>query len=427
MYKELTFMSDVLDKKGVREGDLLILKPFYGKRRTIELGRTQYDFKNSGTPSVTCKVLGAVQNEKFHYQLILVETNNFTQKAHKRFCLKSLCGLPFRINGNLAMEAFVEHGDICELGYHKVVFEKKDQAVEQFNLMHDVLRKNERIINSHLPILIEGETGSGKTSLAKEIHKRSGLSGHFVHINLASLSKNLLESEIFGHVKGAFTGANNEKTGALKLSKGGTLFIDEIDSLPLDVQTKLLIFLDEKKIKPVGATFEEKVETRIICASGRKLKDLVLAGKMRQDFYFRIASGLKIGVPSLRNNPELIESFCKLYSIENKISYTPKLLDFYKSLPWPGNLRQLKGHLDKKVLVRQGLKLDFDDYDDELLQSSTSLVDISEEVKCMTMDELKSKYAMKIYIECNKNMTLASKKLGISFKVLKRILDKKVA
>jgi DNA-binding NtrC family response regulator len=427
MYKELTFMTDVLDQKGVKAGDRLVIKPFYGKKRSIDLSRTQYEFKNDGVPGATHKVLGSVQGEKFHFQLNLIETANFNNKPHKRFRLKSLCGLPFRINGNWSMEALVEYGDICELAYHKIYFEKKGKAKEQFNLMNQIISKNTKIINSNLPILIQGETGCGKTSLAKEIHKRSGVNGHFVHINLASLSKNLLESEIFGHVKGAFTGANTEKVGALQLSKGGTLFIDEIDSLPLDIQTKLLIFLDEKKIKPVGATFEHKVETRIICASGQRLSSLVKAGKMRQDFYFRIASGLKVETPSLRSNPEMIEKFCNLYAIENKISYTTRLLDFYKSLPWPGNLRQLKGHLDKKNLVKESLKLDFDEYDDELLQNSSSLVDISEEIKCLTMEELKFKYAKKIYFECNKNLSLTSKKLGISYKVLKRILEQQAA
>jgi transcriptional regulator with PAS, ATPase and Fis domain len=320
-------------------------------------------------------------------------------------------------------ESILEVGDLCELGFHTLTFERKNNSADEFSMTHKVIQQNKKIVESELPILIEGETGVGKTSLARKVHGASLSVGHFVHVNISSFSTNLLESELFGHVKGAFTGANTDKVGALKLSSGGTLFIDEIDSLPLEIQTKLLIFLDEQKIKPVGATFEEKIKTRIICASGKNLEQLVVEGKMRMDFYYRIASGLKITIPSLRDNPKLIEKFCKLYTIENKVSMTNKLTEFYMSLPWPGNIRQLKGHLDKKKLISNSTKLDFDELDDELLKLSSSLFSLDEEATSMTMEEVKIGYAKKIYYQCNKNLTLASNKLGISHKLLKRLIQ----
>lgn len=423
MFKEMMFMTDVLDKKGVKPGDQLIIKPFTGKRKVVNLSHTLYDFKTGQQgPRATTRVLESIQGEKFHYQLKLADTENLNKKKHKRYILKSVCGVPFRLNGNWVFEGMLEIGDICELGYHTIYFEKKANLSEEFSMTQSLIKKNKKIIESELPILIEGETGVGKTSLAKEIHSRSNKVGHFVHINISSYSKTLLESELFGHVKGAFTGAQTDKVGALKLSSGGTLFIDEIDSLPLEIQTKLLIFLDEQKIKPVGGVFEEKVQTRIICASGKNLLALVEEGKMRMDFYYRIASGLSIQIPSLRDNVELIDKFCQLYSINTKISFTTKLIEFYKTLPWPGNIRQLKGHLDKKAVISNTMKLDFDELDDELLTHSSSLFSIDDKSKHMTMEELKVGYAKKVYFQCNKNLTLASKKLGISTKVLKRLV-----
>lgn len=423
MMKEMTYMTDVLDRKGVKEGDQLVIKPFSGKKRTFSLNRTLYDFTSKKLNSSNSnKVLESVQGEEFHFQLKMEETRNFNSKANQRYLLKSLCGIPFRLNGNWVFESILEVGDLCELGYHTITFERKNNSADEFSMTHDVIQENKRIVESELPILIEGETGVGKTSLARKIHSASLTVGHFVHVNISSFSSNLLESELFGHVKGAFTGANTDKIGALKLSSGGTLFIDEIDSLPLEIQTKLLIFLDEQKIKPVGATFEEKIKTRIICASGKNLEKLVVEGKMRMDFYYRIASGLKVIIPSLRDSPKLIEKFCKLYTIENKVSMTNKLTDFYMSLPWPGNIRQLKGHLDKKKLITNSTKLDFDELDDELLKLSSSLFSLDEEAANMTMEEVKIGYAKKVYYQCNKNLTLASTKLGISHKLLKRLI-----
>lgn len=421
--KEMTFMTDVLDRKGVKLGDIMVIKPFTGKRRKNKLSYTCYDFVSHGNDSKnTTKFLEPVQGEKYHFQLNLIESQNFNRKSHQRYALKSLCGIPFRLNGNWILEGVLEVGDVCELGYHTIYFERESKTEDSFRYPHEVLQSNAKYIESDLPILVEGETGVGKTSLAKAIHEHSGRIGNFVHINISSYSSSLLESELFGHIKGAFTGAHSDKVGALKLSSQGTLFIDEVDSLPWEIQTKLLIFLDEQKIKAVGATLEETIKTRIICASGKNLEKLVEEGKMRMDFYYRIASGLNIKIPALRDEISLIERYCQLYMIKNKVSLSQKLIEFYQTLPWPGNIRQLKGHLDKKCILTNSMKLDFDTLDDELLTHSSSLFSIENEVKSMTMEELKIGYAKKIYFQCNKNLTLASSKLGISTKVLKRLI-----
>jgi transcriptional regulator of acetoin/glycerol metabolism len=428
MLQELNFMTEILDKKGVKVGDLLVIKPFNGKKRNVKLMRTQYDFVSvHKTPSATMKVLGSVQGEKLHFQLQLNQTQGLNKKYHDRYMLKSLCGVPFKLNGNWVLESFLEIGDICELGYHKIMFDFPKNSTDEFKLSKEIFAQNKKIIHSQLPILLEGETGVGKTSLAKELHNESRGKGNFIHLNISSLSKSLLESELFGHVKGSFTGANQDKPGALKLSHGGTLFLDEVDSLPIEIQTKLLIFLDEQKIRPVGGVLETHVNTRIICASGKNLKTMVERGLMRQDFYFRIASGLVIKLTSLRDEPEKVEKFCHLFSIQRQVGFSSKLIEFYQSLPWPGNLRQLQGHLEKKLLTTNGTKLIFDEHDDELLKLSSSLNDLQEVAEKPTLKEMKINYVKKIYFECNKNAALASKKLGISNKVLKRLIVENAA
>ena len=195
---------------------------------------------------------------------------------------------------------------------------------------HPIL-KNHKLIRSDLNILIQGETGTGKTRLARRIHDESGSSGDFVHINLSSFSPSLIESELFGYQKGSFTGAIKNKVGALASANFGTLFIDEIDSLPFALQTKLLLFLDDQKFSPVGSRQVLSANTRIIFASGRSLIDLVKRGSMREDFYFRIISGHEIRMRPLRDCPELIDRLINHFSIKNNVSLTIKLKEFYKA------------------------------------------------------------------------------------------------
>ena len=160
----------------------------------------------------------------------------------------------------------------------------------------------QNLINSDLKILISGETGTGKSHLARKVHEKSGRLGEFVAINLSSFNPQLIESELFGHKKGSFTGAIHDKTGAFSMAKNGTLFLDEIDSLPLDLQTKLLTFIDNKKFRRVGDTKEESINTRLIFASGRPLEQLVEQGSFRKDLFFRLKSGHSVEMASLRND-----------------------------------------------------------------------------------------------------------------------------
>jgi len=237
----------------------------------------------------------------------------------------------------------------------------------------------------------------------------------FVHINLSSFSEKLIESELFGHMKGSFTGAIAEKIGAFEQANGGTLFIDEIDSLPIELQAKLLIFLDEKKIRKVGGVKDLKVNCRLIFASGKNLRQLVANSQMRRDFYYRIISGAIIKLPTLRDNVQKIQSFCEEFEVENKVHMNQDLIDFYKSLPWPGNYRQLKSHLNKKRVIATGSKLLFDEMDEKLVQESSDLFDVNEYYqKDMSLDELKYHYVHNLLVKYKNNKSAVAKVLGIT-------------
>jgi DNA-binding NtrC family response regulator len=423
MIKEIGFMTDILNKKGLKEGDEIIIKPFGKRRRTYHLNHTKLIFTTKSGPRISwVKVLESIQGEDFTFELKRFEVPSINQQKNERYFLQSSCGTPFKLNGSFTMQAFVEVGDEVEFGFHKVNFTRRQSAENQMKLFSSCIEENERVISSMLPILLEGETGVGKTSLAREFHHLSGRKGRFIHINVSAFSSTLIESELFGHVKGAFTGALSDKKGAFRQSNQGTLFIDEIDSLPLELQTKLLLFFDSQELTPVGSEINYKIDTRIICASGRSLKSLTESKLMRKDFYFRVASGAIIKIPSLRDNIPMLSRFCKLYGIERNIIIPQKLIEFYETLPWPGNYRQLKGHLDKKFVMMNGRKMDFDDVDNELVVLSSELIDI-ENNHSITMKELKTNYAKKVYFECDQNYSRASMLLNISPRSLKGLIE----
>jgi transcriptional regulator with PAS, ATPase and Fis domain len=326
----------------------------------------------------------------------------------------------FKLNGNSCQIAFLERNDVLDIGYNKFVFR---QCSSELNQSNSVIPK--QVVESTLPILIEGETGTGKTRLARIIHEESLVTGSFVHLNLSSFSAQLIESELFGHVKGAFTGASQDRKGAILEANKGTLYLDEIDSLSLDLQTKLLLFLESREFRPVGLDRTILAQVRIICSSGQDLKKLVAAGKMRSDFYFRINNGYKVMMPGLSKNPNLIEKICRDFEIEKNVYLTNELIEFYKKLRWPGNIRELRAHLMKKVVLAEGKKLLVDDVDLELLTWSDKHLPVNN--LNMTLEELKLSHTYSVFYQHNQNLKLTSEILGVSPNTVRSILSKKIA
>lgn len=410
-----------LQERGLRLGDEILLNPVSGRRKVIKLQRTHIHF-SSQNPITELQqghavILPTLADEKISFSLLLCGD----EESKGRYLLRSNQDCPFRINGNYSFESFVERGDRIQLGSN--FLEMRRTLEQDFHelLTHPILQ-NEKLIRSNLNILIAGETGSGKTHLAKLIHKHSGRRGNFVHVNLSAFSSNLIESELFGHVKGAFTGANQDRRGAFLEAREGTLFLDEVDSLPLDIQTKLLLFLDDKTIRPVGGQKEIQCPTRLIFAGANPLQQLVERKLMRDDFYYRLSSGHKVELTSLRDDPEKVKRFVYQFSLQEDVSFHPKLIEFYKTLPWPGNIRQLMGHLDKKKTLSVSRKIDFDDLDKELIVQSSSLLQIAGEKKIVPLDEFKHHYVQTVYQQMNQDQKKTSLALEISAKRLKRIL-----
>lgn len=202
-------------------------------------------------------------------------------------------------------------------------------------------------------VLIEGETGTGKEVVAHLLHQQEGVRP-LIAVNLANIPDNLFESEMFGHLKGAFTGADSNKIGLIEAAHGGDLFLDEIEALPLQQQAKLLRFLETGEIRKVGAKENIIVETRVIAATNRNLEDMVSKGEFREDLLYRI-KGQKILLPPLRNRkediPDLAQHFLALERPQRNKSFTPDALEALTAYPWPGNIRELRRICEQLTLT----------------------------------------------------------------------------
>lgn len=407
-------MMDQIHASGLRIGDSCSIYPFHGRKKAFTLKSTKFDLISTHYRpqdlSMSYVELPKSESEQFHYRLELDED---------RFVLKTLKGRAFWLNGFAAKEAYVERLDRLFIDDNKINFAPFGLGEVTSRQSEHPMLMEQNLINSDLKILITGETGTGKSHLARKVHEKSGRLGEFVAINLSSFNPQLIESELFGHKKGSFTGAIHDKMGAFSMAQNGTLFLDEIDSLPLDLQTKLLTFIDNKKFRKVGDTKEESIKTRLIFASGRALELLVEQGHFRKDLFFRLKSGHSVDIASLRNDIPRIKSSCQHFAMENQVTLSNRLLEFYQTLPWPGNLRQLLGHLEKKKILSRSFKLDFDSLDEELLLQSSDLMNIEEMQEILSMDKLKANYIKRALSLCEGNIAMAAKRLQVNEKTVR--------
>ena len=244
-----------------------------------------------------------------------------------------------------------------------VYLRRKEQKIKFDNIIGDspamkaVYAQLDRVIDTRATVCIEGETGTGKELIASAIHHRSQRRDKmFVAQNCAALPENLLESELFGHKRGAFTSADSDKKGLFEIADGGTLFLDEMGEMPLALQAKLLRVLQEGTIRPVGATSEKQVDVRIICATNRDLAAEVEKGRFRQDLYYRLMV-FPISLPPLRERredvPALAAHFLKRYAEEYRVElpgFTQDALDAMAAYSWPGNIRELENEIQRLVI-----------------------------------------------------------------------------
>jgi DNA-binding NtrC family response regulator len=230
--------------------------------------------------------------------------------------------------------------------------------------MEKVYRLTRQVARSNASVLLLGETGTGKELIAKAIHRLSPRgSGPFVRVNCGALAENLLESELFGHVRGAFTGAVANRTGRFEAAHTGTVFLDEISSTTPKLQVKLLRVLQEHEFERVGDTQTVRVDTRVVAASNRDLLDETEAGRFREDLYYRL-NVVTIYLPPLRERrediPALVDHFLKIYNEENfcHVPYvTPAAMRAMADYSWPGNVRELQNYIERAVVLAPGEEL----------------------------------------------------------------------
>ena len=225
----------------------------------------------------------------------------------------------------------------------------------------DLMRRIHKVAPTGTNVLIQGESGTGKELVAKAIHKASHQSGHdMISLNCAAIPDTLIESELFGHEKGAFTGATNARVGLIEAADGGTLFLDEIGELPLEAQARLLRVLQEGEVRRVGSVATKKVSVRLIAATHRNLKELTQRGGFREDLYYRL-NVVKLILPPLRDRNDdittLADHFLKLNCDQLGkpcLSFSPSAQNVIQSYRWPGNIRELENAIERAVILCEG-------------------------------------------------------------------------
>ncbi|MCR4396059.1 MAG: sigma-54 dependent transcriptional regulator, partial [Candidatus Saccharicenans sp.] len=236
--------------------------------------------------------------------------------------------------------------------------EKKYQIIGQHPLMASLWQEIRKIAPTNATVLIQGESGTGKELVARAIHDLSPRAGeNFVQVNCAAIPEELIESELFGHEKGAFTGATERQSGKFELADGGTIFLDEIGDMSLKTQSKVLRVLEEGEVQRVGSSKIIKVDVRVIAATNKDLKKEMKEGRFREDLYFRL-NVVPLQVPPLRERKEdiplLVDYFCAVYSEENNFrrkKFSPEALEIMMKYPWKGNVRELRNLVERLIIL----------------------------------------------------------------------------
>ena len=303
-----------------------------------------------------------------------------------------------------------------------------DRILGHSEAIEKVLDRVRQVADSKASVLIEGESGTGKELVARAIHGLSTRrSGPFVAVHCAALSPQLLESELFGHEKGSFTGATERRVGRFEQANGGTIFLDEIGEIDLATQVKLLRVLGERSLERVGGNQLLEVDVRLIVATHRSLEKLVREGKFREDLYFRIRV-VQIDLPPLRDRlediPILAEAFRREYGQENGkagVSFSSASMECLLRYHWPGNIRELRTAVEHGVVLAKGVVIEPEDLPSAVRNDRAEIVSEREE-GISSLDEVKSTAMQEAYKKSGKNVSAAARELGISRRTLQRKL-----
>ena len=296
--------------------------------------------------------------------------------------------------------------------------------------MQDVLRMLSRLKDTRTPVLITGESGTGKELVARAIHFRGPLAPMpFVAVDCGALVPTLMESELFGHEKGAFTGALKSKPGLFHAANGGTVFLDEIGELPLEMQAKLLRVLQEKEIRPVGSNDKIAVDVRVIAATNRDLEAAYRAGTFRKDLYFRL-NVVSVHLPSLRERksdiPQLVHSFLDRYAPGENVQITPAAMKSFLQYEWLGNVRELENCIARAIALGDHRTIDLVDLPPAIrgAQDGGSALDDASELSTTALADLERMTIVRVFEQAGGDKALAGRMLGISRATLYRKLKR---
>jgi DNA-binding NtrC family response regulator len=299
--------------------------------------------------------------------------------------------------------------------------------------MESVKKMILKVARSNSTVLIRGESGTGKELIARAVHNQSPRTDEmFQAVNCAAINENLLESELFGHEKGSFTGAHAEKKGLFEIADRGTLFLDEIAELDVGIQAKLLRALQERKIRRVGGTHEISVDVRVIAATNRDLRAMVADGRFRDDLYYRI-NVLSIDVPPLRERrediPVLIDYFLKKHTKNTSrliTGLTPETKKLMVDYSWPGNVRQLESAIERAILLAEADKITLEDLPTEVRQDvgPASEGTFKLPAEGINFEDVERNLITQAMEQTDYNITKAAKLLGLTFRTLQYRLEK---
>ncbi len=312
-----------------------------------------------------------------------------------------------------------------------------DNIVSTDERMHEVFEMVSKVLDNDITVLIHGESGTGKELIARAIHFNGARKENpFVVVNCASIPRELLESELFGHEKGAFTGAHQRKIGKFELAKGGTLFLDEIGEMEMSLQAKILRVIQEKEFERVGGNEVIKTDVRIISATNKDLKKAVMNGEFREDLYYRLNS-FPIYIPPLRERKNdilvLTEYFIKRSNEKlnrNVKGITKRALKLFYDYDWPGNVRELENTVERCVILTDKEMIDVDVLPQQIKSGETSMLPINEKnifddnspiIPFEKLKEAAIRHALKV---TNNNIVEAARKLKIGRATLYRLMEK---
>jgi DNA-binding NtrC family response regulator len=374
------------------------------------------------------ETLKKIKQQHHHIPVIIMTAHGTIEKAVSSmklgsydFLTKPFPGERLKVTVRNALEAIALETEVKSLRSELNSRYKFKNMIGRSGVMQEIFRAVEKVVDSDVTVLIQGESGTGKELIARAIHNESKTrrSKPFVAVNCTALPESLLESELFGHEKGAFTGAASRRIGKFELANGGTVFLDEIGEMSPSTQAKILRVLQEREFERLGGNTLVKVNIRLLSATNKNLDEEVRKGRLREDLYYRI-SVFPIKLPPLRERKEdiplLVAHFLKRYSErENKKveSIQRNALEVLMGYHWPGNVRELENAIERAVVITGSVKISTEDLPPHIVTFGKEGIDYPDETLPRWIERLEVEVLRKTLLEFEGNITQAAKKLGI--------------